>query len=114
MRPVQQFSKKKEVREDPDIGLPATFGRTPEGPGREHGQAEEGAQQGTEGEGGHHGNAQRGVSRERWSFRPNKTWVERPRRPLTRSVTGKRQETRERAQHRAEGRGSQSERRRRA
>ena len=59
------------------------------------------------------GTAQGGGSRERWSFSPPPTWVERPRRPLTRSVTTRRQGTRERVQHRAEDRDRQTERGRR-
>ena len=113
LRAAQRFSRKKEEYEDPDIGLPAAYERTQaehsgdQGQGGGHQQA---VQQGQEGP---QGQARRGVGRERRSYSPPASGTERPRRPLTRSITIRRQVTRERVQHRAEGRARQSERGRR-
>ena len=113
LRTAQQFSRKRETEGDPDIGLPATYKGTQEEHRGDQGQAGDHHQAPQQGQEGPQAQAQGGGSRERWSFSPPTTWTERPRRPLTRSVTTRRQETRERVQHRAEDRDRQTERGRR-
>ena len=112
LRAAQQFSRKRETEGDPDIGLPATYEGTQEGHRGDQGQAGD-HQQPQQGQEGPQAQEQGGGSRERWSFSPPLTWTERPRRPLTRSVTTRRQETRERAQTRAEDRSRQTDKGRR-
>ena len=98
IRPVQRFSRtSQETREeDPDIGLPVTY-QTGPGEARQQHQAE-GAERGQPPADGEGVDRQRPVSRERWSFSPPRNWIERPSRPLTRSVAARRQ--RERVGHR--------------
>ena len=97
IRPAQRFSwsRKEAEGEDPDIGLPVTYKSGRDGVHQQQ-QAEAGQDQplAPEEEEG----PQRAPSRERWSFSPPRNWVERPSRPLTRSVAARRQ--RERAGHR--------------
>ena len=95
---------------DPDIELPVTYKGTPEEHSGDQGQVGEHQQAVQQGLEGPKEQARRGVSKERWSFSPPASGTERPRRPLTRSITTRRQETRERVQHRAEDRARQSER----
>ena len=113
LRAAQQFSSKREKEDDPDIGLPATYKGTLDEHRGDQGQAGEHHQAQLQGQEGPQGQVQRGGSRERWSFSPPASWTERPRRPLTRSITTRRQENRERVQHRAEDRDRQIERGRR-
>ena len=112
LRAAQQFSRKREKEDDPDIGLPATYKGTLDEHRGDQGQAGEHHQAQLQGQEGPQGQVQRGGSRERWSFSPPAiwppaSWTERPRRPLTRSITTRRQENRERVQHRAEDRTRQ-------
>ena len=95
LRPAQQFHRRKEEEGDPDIGLPATYRDCQEGEEGNH-------QQPQQPEEGHPVQHRDGAIKERWSFSPPPTWVERPRRPLTRSVATRRQGDRERVQHRGD------------
>ena len=109
-----EFSRKRETEGDPTLDChPATYKGTQEEHRGDQGQAGDHHQAPQQGQEGPQAQAQGGGSRERWSFSPPTTWTERPRRPLTRSVTTRRQETRERVQHRAEDRDRQTERGRR-
>ena len=106
IRTAQEFSRsREEEREDPDIGLPATYqaGTEPvQGQGQEEGEGQAA---------GREDRRQRVASRERWSFSPPRHWAQRPSRPYTRSVADRRQRNRDRVQHTAEGRQSGKERR---
>ena len=118
LRAAQQFSRKREKDDDLDIRLPVTYKGTRDEYRGDQGQAGEHQPAQLQGQERPQGQVQRGGSRERWSFSPPATWppaswTERPRRPLTRSITTRRQENRERVQHRAEDRHGQIERGRR-
>ena len=91
IRPVQRFSRtSQETREeDPDIGLPVTYQSGPWDVRQRH-QAE-GAARGQSPAACKEVDKQRSVSRERRSFSPPRKWMERPSRPLTRSVAARRQ-----------------------
>ena len=103
--PVQQFSKTgQEEREDSDIGPSATHRAETE---REQGQAEGGMDQVQEQAVGGEDQGQGRGGRERWSFSPPRTWIERLSRPLTRSVTGRGTERGHSASRgKADGRGA--------
>ena len=99
IRPAQRFSWSRQGTggQDTDIGLPVTYKSGTGVPVQQH-QVEGDRQSQSQATGKEVGR-QRSVSRERWSFSPPRKGIERPSKPLTRSLAARRQRQKERAGH---------------